>query len=109
MLYADSFYKYKAEKGTTTYLLPQIKWFDKIIWKIKGYKITELPPPPSNDFDEQKEECLVNCFCGGKVELLGGTYGYPTYGVKCLRCGGRWYMDTYSSKEAIELWNIKHR
>ena len=46
MLYADSFYKYKAEKGMTTYLLPQIKWFDKIIWKIKGYRITKLPTKP---------------------------------------------------------------
>jgi hypothetical protein len=55
-----------------------------------------------------KEECLVNCFCGGKVELEGGTYGYPTYKVRCLRCGGTWSMDTYSSKEAIEQWNSEH-
>lgn len=67
------------------------------------------PPPPISGSNEQKEECLVNCFCGGKAELTGGTYGYPTYGVRCLRCGGRWSMDTYSPKEAIEQWNAKHK
>jgi hypothetical protein len=54
-----------------------------------------------------KEECLVNCFCGGKVELEGGTYGYPTLYVRCSKCGGRWSMDTYSHKEAIDRWNAK--
>ena len=106
MLYADDYYKYKAKKGSITFLLPQITWFEKIIWKIKGYRITELPV---NNFNKQKEEHLVNCFCGGKVELTGGTYGYPTYEIKCSRCGGRWSMNTYSPKEAIELWNTRHR
>ena len=109
MFYADSFYKYRADKGMTTFLLPHINWFDKILWKIKGYRITELPSRPTINSNEQKEECLANCFCGGTAELTGGTYGYPTYEVRCLRCGGQWSMDTYSQKEAIERWNAKHK
>lgn len=81
------------------------------------------PPPPTSGSNavkpnpnyvppasvtKPKEECLANCFCGGKVELDGGIYGYPTVYVRCSRCGGRWSMDTYSHKEAIELWNLKH-
>ena len=58
--------------------------------------------------NEHEDEHLVNCFCGGEAELEGGTYGYPTYKVKCLRCGGTWSMDTYSPKEAIERWNSEH-
>lgn len=49
MLYADSYYKYKAEKGLTTILLPQINWFDKLLWKITGYQITELPIDPEEE------------------------------------------------------------
>lgn len=58
--------------------------------------------------NEHEEEHLVNCFCGGEAELDGGTYGYPTYKVRCLKCGGTWSMDTYSLKEAIERWNSEH-
>ena len=62
--------------------------------------------PPAS-VAKPKEECLVNCFCGGRVELEGGTYGYPTVYVRCSKCGGRWSMDTYSPTEAIERWNVK--
>lgn len=65
------------------------------------------PPPPTGEFNQEKEEYLVNCFCGGKVELDGGTYGYPTIYVCCSKCGGRWCMDTYSHRDAIEKWNYK--
>ena len=73
-------------------------------------KLTAPPPPPApptNGYNAYKEECLANCFCGGKAELDGGTYGYPTIYVRCSRCGGRWSMNTYSHKEAIERWNAK--
>jgi virulence-associated protein VapD len=46
MIYTDDCYKYRADKESVTILLPQINWFDKVIWKIKGYKITELPIEP---------------------------------------------------------------
>ena len=46
MLYADSCYKYKAEKGFETVFLPKLNWFDKLLWKIKGYKVIELPKKP---------------------------------------------------------------
>ena len=86
------------------------KELDTALTELKTLKFSKptAPPPPISDSNERKEECLVNCFCGGKTELTGGTYGYPTYGVKCLRCGGRWSMNTYSQKEAIERWNIEH-
>lgn len=57
---------------------------------------------------EEYEECLVPCRCGGKVELTGGTYGYPTFGIRCLKCGGQWSMDTYSPEEAAEKWGLKY-
>jgi hypothetical protein len=56
-----------------------------------------------NEYDE----CLAPCKCGGKVKLTGGTYGYPTFWIECLKCGGRWCMDTYSAEEAAEKWGIK--
>lgn len=48
MLYADSYYKYKAEKGLETILLPNLNWFDKLLWKITGYKVIELPKDPED-------------------------------------------------------------
>lgn len=53
------------------------------------------------------EEKLRQCRCGGKVELTGGTYGYPTFGIRCLKCGGQWSMDTYSPEEATKKWGTK--
>lgn len=53
------------------------------------------------------ERLLRSCRCGGQVELTGGTYGYPTFGVRCLKCGGQWCMDTYSPKEAVEKWGLR--
>lgn len=55
---------------------------------------------------EEYEKSLVRCRCGGKVELTGGTYGYPTFGIRCLKCGGQWSMNTYSPKEAVERWGV---
>lgn len=46
MLYADSYYKYKAEKGLYTILLPELSRLDKFLWKIKGYKVTQLQEDP---------------------------------------------------------------
>ena len=56
---------------------------------------------------EEYEKMLRPCLCGGKVELTGGTCGYPTFGIRCLKCGGQWSMDIYSPKEAAEKWGIK--
>lgn len=75
--------------------------------KKTGCKTPEYALPPMPKVESTAEECLANCFCGGKVELDGGTYVYPTVYVRCSRCGGRWSMDTYSHKEAIERWNAK--
>lgn len=60
-----------------------------------------------NKYNEYNEY-LVPCNCGGKVELTGGTYGYPTFGIRCLKCGGQWSMDTYSVEEAVEKWGLKY-
>ena len=90
--------------------IDEVKALDAAISECYTHKFSKPTTlSPTSDSNEQKEECLVNCFCGGKAELTGGTYGYPTYGVRCLRCGGRWSMDTYSQKEAIEQWNAKHK
>lgn len=43
MIRADNIYKYKAEKGLDTILLPELRGFDKFLWKIKGYKVSKLP------------------------------------------------------------------
>lgn len=56
---------------------------------------------------EEYEKLLRPCRCGGKVELIGGTYGYPTFGIRCLKCYGQWSMDTYSPEEAAKKWGIK--
>ena len=50
MLYADSYYKYKAEakNGFETILLPELSWFDKLLWKIAGYKVCKLPIDPED-------------------------------------------------------------
>ena len=56
---------------------------------------------------EKYEKSLARCRCGGNVEFTGGTPGYPTFGIRCHRCGGRWSMDTYSLKEAVEKWGTK--
>lgn len=53
------------------------------------------------------EEKLRPCRCGGEVELTGGTYGYPTFGIRCLKCGGQWSMGTYSPEEASKNWGTK--
>ena len=53
------------------------------------------------------EQKLRKCHCGGHVILDGGTYGYPTFKIKCLKCGGTWSMDTYSPLEAVEKWGVK--
>lgn len=55
---------------------------------------------------EYKEynKTLRPCRCGGRVELNGGTYGYPTFYIECLKCHGRWTMDTYSPEEAANKW-----
>ena len=76
--------------------------------KKAGCETPEYIAPPMPHVEPPKEESLVSCFCGGKAELEGGTYGYPTYKVRCLKCGGVWSMDTYSQKEAIERWNSEH-
>lgn len=55
---------------------------------------------------EEYEKRLKPCSCGGKAELIGGTYGYPTFYVRCMRCNGIWCMDTYSPKEAAEKWGL---
>lgn len=46
MLYADDYYKYKAEKGLETILLPDLTKFNIFLWKIKGYKVSKLPTDP---------------------------------------------------------------
>lgn len=51
MLYADSYYKYKAVKGFTTKLLPELNVFEKFLWKIKGYRVYQLPEHPETDND----------------------------------------------------------
>ena len=56
---------------------------------------------------KEYEKSLRPCGCGGKVELTGGTYGYPTFGIRCLKCGGQWSMNTYSSEEAARKWGMK--
>ena len=66
--------------------------------KKTGCETPEYIAPPMPHVEPPKEESLVSCFCGGKAELEGGTYGYPTYKVRCLKCGGAWSMDTYSQK-----------
>lgn len=43
MLYADEWNKYKAEKRGITIGLYKVNWFEKILLKIMGYKITKLP------------------------------------------------------------------
>ena len=43
MIHADNVYKYKAEKRLDTILLPELRRFDKFLWKIKGYKVSKLP------------------------------------------------------------------
>lgn len=53
---------------------------------------------------QEYEKRLRPCYCGGRVVLTGGTYGYPTFEIKCTKCGGGWSMDTYSPKEALEKW-----
>ena len=52
---------------------------------------------------------LIPCKCGGKVELTGGTYGYPTIGIQCLKCGGQWNLNTYSPMEAMKKWGYKSK
>jgi hypothetical protein len=56
---------------------------------------------------DEYNETLLPCRCGGNVVLTGGTYGYPTFGIKCLKCGGYWSMDTYSPEEAARKWGVK--
>lgn len=51
MLYADNYYKYTAEKGLITFLLPELSKFDKFLWKIKGYKVSKLPEDPESNND----------------------------------------------------------
>lgn len=58
---------------------------------------------------KEYEQKLRQCHCGGQVILNGGTYGYPTFEVQCLKCGGRWSMNTYSPLEAIEKWGVKNK
>ena len=76
--------------------------------KKTGCETPEYQAPPMPKVEPAKEECLADCFCGGKAELDCGTYGYPTVYVRCSRCGGVWSMDTYSPTEAIERWNAEH-
>lgn len=52
MLYADSYYKYKAVKGLAgEQLLPELNIFEKFLWKIKGYRVYRLPERPETDND----------------------------------------------------------
>lgn len=55
---------------------------------------------------KEYEKSLHPCACGGTVEICGGTYGYPTFWIRCRKCGGRWSMDTYSPKEAAGRWGV---
>lgn len=55
---------------------------------------------------EEYEKFLRPCRCGGKVKITGGTYGYPSFKIKCLKCGGEWAMGTYSPKETAEQWGM---
>lgn len=57
---------------------------------------------------EEYNKSLIPCRCGGKVILTGGTYGYPTFGIKCLKCGGQWSMNTYSPEEAATKWGTSN-
>ena len=59
-----------------------------------------------NKYEEYNKQ-LMSCHCGGDVVIEGGTPGYPTFSVRCLRCGGRWSMDTYSPEEAVNKWGRK--
>ena len=56
---------------------------------------------------EEYEKLLAPCRCGGAVILTGGTYGYPTFGIRCLRCSGQWSMNTYSPEEAAKRWGLR--
>ena len=51
MLYADSYYKYRAEnrKRIETLLLPNLNWFNKLVWKLRGYDIYRLPSDPDSE------------------------------------------------------------
>lgn len=60
MLYVDNdIYKYKVEKGLNIIFLPELNRFDKIFWKVKGYKISKLLKHPElkaeNIFGEYKK------------------------------------------------------
>lgn len=51
---------------------------------------------------EEYEKMFRPCRCGEKVELTGGAYGYPTFVIRCFKCGGLWSMDTYSQEDATK-------
>lgn len=55
---------------------------------------------------QEYEKMLKPCKCGGRVKLTGGTYGYPTFHIRCTRCGGLWAMATYSPEEAVKKWGL---
>lgn len=43
MLYADEWNKYKAEKRGITMCFYKINWFEKILLRVMGYKVSKLP------------------------------------------------------------------
>ena len=55
MLYADNYYKYIGYKtgSDMDILLPELSKSEKFIWKLKGYRIYELPEDPEREEDEQ--------------------------------------------------------
>jgi DNA-directed RNA polymerase subunit RPC12/RpoP len=54
-----------------------------------------------------EEQVLHKCSCGGEVNIFGGTYDHPTFGIKCNKCGGKWLTDSDSPLEAFFCWEIR--
>lgn len=52
------------------------------------------------------EQMLQPCKCGGKVELIGGTKWEQSFSIYCSKCGGKWFMNTYSPYEAAQQWGV---
>ena len=59
------------------------------------------------NFVEERE--IPRCTCGGEVTIYGGTYGHPTFAVKCKKCGGEWLKDCSSPLEALTCWEIRSK
>ena len=57
------------------------------------------------DYEELNQK-LLPCRCGGCVKLIPLGRGYDTFKIQCEKCGGTWYMDTYSPVEAAEMWGV---